>query len=637
MSALLGAFPRYGSPSPSDGALSPVLDALRVRGRDREELHREDAALLGVLRHDWELAPWISGNVLLARDQEAGVVVAADAALYYRDDLVHAVERAGTRIRGRSPAELILAAYLAWGDSCLERLEGDFAFILWDGRQRRVVAARDFGGKRPLFHAELGGTLFLASTIPALLAAPGASRELDWTVIAEAAAALTNSPDETAFRAVCRLPAGSTLVYEPGSAPRIRQHWHPPTFSTWGGRDAREAAAELRITLERAVDERLAGEGVTACFLSGGYDSPAVYAAGRHLLANSGARRELRPISMSFPPGDSGREDELIEQIVGHWNDATRWIQSTDVPFCEDPEEHARQRAEPFPHLFETFNRVATRAAVGQGARVVLDGSGGDQLFAVGANVLSDLLRGGHWLRLASDWKALGGGSWRDFFKVAVQPRMGPKLLRAATWLRGGRPLADVGFVRDIPPWFSKTFVERHGLRTREQDRQPARGTMSWSAYEALWYLTTPAFPRMAEYVASFALEEGAEYRSPLLDRRIVELAATRPASDRRRGTETKLLLRHAMEGLLPTPVLAGRPHKTGMPVDYMRGSARTLLGGPLRPLLRDSALAEAGIVEPEALQRAVERCVAGQDDGQAVGLYLTLQAELWVRQQIGG
>jgi asparagine synthase (glutamine-hydrolysing) len=614
-----------------------VLDALRSRGRDREELHSEEAGLLGVLRHDWELAPWISGNVLLARDQESSVVVAADAALYYRDDLVHAVEGAGILIRGRSPAELILSAYLAWGDSCPERLEGDFAFILWDGRRRRVLAARDFAGKRPLFHAEFGGMLFFASTIPALLAAPGANRDLDWTVIAEAAAALTNSPDETAFRAVRRLPAGSTLLFEPGSAPRVHQHWRPPIFRTWGGRDAGEAAAELLTTLERAVDERMAGEGVTACFLSGGYDSPAVYAAGRRLSANNGARRELRAISMSFPPGDSGREDEFIEQIVGHWNDSTSWIQSADVPFCEDPEEHARQRAEPFPHLFEAFNRVATRVAVGQGARVVLDGSGGDQLFAVGANVLADLFRGGHWLRLASDWRALGGGSWRDFFKVAVQPRMGPAMLRAASWFRGGRPLADVGFVRDIPPWFSVDFVERHELRARERDRQPVRGTRSWSAYEALWYLTTPAFPRMAEYVACFALEEGAEYRSPLLDGRIVELAATRPASERRRGTETKLLLRHAMENLLPAPVIAGRPHKTGMPIDYMRASARALLGGPLRPLLRDSALAQAGIVEPEALRRAVERCVAGQDDGQAVPLYLTLQAELWVRQQVGG
>ncbi len=124
MSALLGAFPEYGSPPPSDAALSPALDALRVRGRDREELHREDAALLGVLRHDWELAPWISGNVLLARDQESGVVVAADAALYYRDDLLRAMGQAGIRSRGSNPAELILAAYLAWGDSCPDATRG---------------------------------------------------------------------------------------------------------------------------------------------------------------------------------------------------------------------------------------------------------------------------------------------------------------------------------------------------------------------------------------------------------------------------------------------------------------------------------------------------------------------------------
>ncbi|NNG15003.1 MAG: hypothetical protein HKM89_00895 [Gemmatimonadales bacterium] len=636
MSGILGVVSKSGTALPSDEAVHGTLDALRVRGRDRQEVHREAPALLAAVRNEWELTPWMGGSTLLARDQASGVVVAADAALYYRDDLICAIEGAGVAVAGRDPAQLILAAYLAWGEFFPERLEGDFSLIVWDSLRNRLIAARDYGGKRPLFHTEVDGTVYVASTIPALLAVPGCSGELDWTVIAEEAAALTNSPDETAFRDVRRLPAGWTLATEPGSVPRRWRHWQPPTFRTWAGGDSKEAAAALRMTLERAIDERLAADGVTACFLSGGYDSPAVYAAGRNRMTQAGPPRVLQAISMSFPPGDSGREDELIEQIVGHWDDTTTWIRSEDVPFCEDPVRHARQRAEPYPHLFETFNRVATQAAVSHGARIVLDGSGGDQLFSVGANILSDLLRGGRWLQLASEWKALGGGNWRHFFKLAVQPQMGPMLLRAATWLRGGRLLADVGFVRDPPPWISHSFIDRHGLRFRERDRQPPRGTMSWSAYEALWYLTTPAFPRMAEYVAGFALDEGAEFRSPLYDNRVIQLAATRPSRERRRGPETKLLLRQAMEGLLPGSILAPRGFKTGMPIDYMRQSARSLLAGVLRPLGVDPVLAQVGVVDRELLRAAVERCVEGGDDSQAVPLYLTLQAELWVRQHQG-
>ncbi len=574
----------------------------------------------------------MAGDIMIASDEQSGTSVAADATLYYREDLASEIERAGIPLLGRRPADLVLAAYLAWGDAFPARLEGDFAVIVWDGRRNRMVAARDFGGKRPLFHAEVGGMRFLASTIQALLAVPGCSQELDWTVVAEEAAALTSSADETAFRAVRRLPAGATLIVEPGSAARIERHWQPPRFRTWGGRDSREAADELRARLERAVDERLAADGPTACFLSGGYDSSAVYAAGRQVLSRTDSRRELQPISLSFPPGDSGREDELIQAIAAHWNDSVTWLASTDVPFCDDPHSHARQRQEPFPHLFETFNRVATRTAVSHGARVVLDGNGGDQLFAAGANVLSDLLVSGRWVRLAREWKELEGGGWRDFFKVAVQPRMGPVLLKAAAWLRGGHPLADVGFAREVPPWFSPAFVERHGLRARERQRQPTRGTRCWSAYEAQWYLTTPAFPRMAENVASFALEEGAEHRSPLYDRRVIDFAATRPVAERRRGAETKLLLRQAMAGLLPPIALSPRRYKTGMPVDYMRGSARALLAGALAPLASDLVLARAGIVDPNLFRLALERCVAGQDAAQVVYLYLTLQAEVWAR-----
>jgi asparagine synthase (glutamine-hydrolysing) len=171
MSAIVGIFAPArsgGAPARSDGELE--LGAMKKRGADRSDLWRDEegGALLAVSRYDWELdASWPDDNLVLAEDD---LVVAADAAIYYRDDLRRSLEREGVIPTGDGAGQMILAAYRAWGDDCAARLEGDFAFIVWDRRARRICAAREFGGKRTLFYASVNGTLVSASASGGVLA-----------------------------------------------------------------------------------------------------------------------------------------------------------------------------------------------------------------------------------------------------------------------------------------------------------------------------------------------------------------------------------------------------------------------------------------------------------------------------------
>ena len=629
MSAILGIFDLQ-DPVPGDGVALGMLAAMRARGSDHRAVARGAGALLGVARAGWELAPGLSGAALVVEDGD--VIVAADAPLDLVDDLRRALAGAGVTPAAGTPGHLIAAAYRAWGDRCVDRLEGDFAFMAWDRRQRRLFSARDFYGTRPLFYATLGTTLVIASSVAGVLAHPRCPADLNVTSIAEAAAGLFAEREAAAARAVRRLPAAHALLLsESRRQPELRRVWTPPTFAGEGrarvGFD--DAAAELRDLLVRATAERMSPAGVTSVSMSGGWDSTSVYGAGQLALSRAGRDGALlRPVSMSFPEGDVGREDELIEAIGAHWRADVRWLDIQQVPFFDRPAEGAAARDEPFAHAFEHFNRALARAGRGLGARVMLNGNGGDQLFQVHTVYLSEMLTRGDLAGVLREWRAIGGGGPREFFKSAVQPLLGEEAIEALARLRGGRR-PQLYYEKTLPSWISQEFAARHGLEERQRGGEPARVVRGAAGHEKYRYLTHAFYPRVESVASEISLSEGLEERAPLFDNRVVAFAASRPRVERRTGMETKRLLRAAMRGLLPDHVLAPRAKRTGTMADYLARSLRESFGPLAERYLETPLLAELGIVDPVRLRRAAARL------DEQVQLFYTLQAELWLRARL--
>jgi asparagine synthase (glutamine-hydrolysing) len=290
--------------------LSRMLAAMAHRGADCSSVRHIGSGALAVARCEWELSPSHAGAIMIA--EEGRVTVAADASLFYRADLARKLRYKGITATGDTPTHLILAAYQAWGTDCVRELEGDFAFIVWDEPRRSVFAARDFTGKRPLYFTETGDMLLAASSLGALLAHTRCPRELDLAVIAEEAAVLAGTASDTCWRGIYRLPPGHCLQWRVGERARVSPWWHAPRFADRdsGQLPFDEAAEELRRLLTGAIDERLAKHGSTALFLSGGWDSPSIYAAAQRLLSDTrDLRRRVEAVSISFPEGDPGRED----------------------------------------------------------------------------------------------------------------------------------------------------------------------------------------------------------------------------------------------------------------------------------------------------------------------------------------
>lgn len=574
---------------------------------------------------DWERALRDGAGEIARR---GAVIVAADATLYHRDDLRRAL---GSPAReARSDAALIAAVYEAWGAEGFARIEGEFGFALWDGARGRLHAARSFDGSRTLFHARVGDGLRLATRVGGLLRDPQVPRDLDLAALATVAAGLWGHSPVTAFGAIEELAPGHLLSWDREGGIRDAAFWHPPEAILHARLPLDESAEELRALLVDAVRERLAPEGPTALSLSGGWDSSSVGAMAMLALRGDPTRR-LCPVSISYPEGDPGREDELIASTIAHWGIDTHWVPVDGITLLPDPVNEAAARDLPFAHAFEHWNRSLARHARAAGARVMFDGVGGDQLFQVSDILLSDLFGRGRWMELARQWRARGGHGVGNAWRWAVRPALPPAVRRLLARARG-RVAPRHHLHRQPSWWVTDAILEEGGALAREDAALPALPRSSRVLAETHAYLRFPFFGRIMGALRAFALEEGVVLRSPLLDDRVVRFAARRPWSERSDGTETKILLRRAMRGLVPDALLAPRPHRTGVTSAYFLRQLR----GPARPLieeaLRDPLLATLGVIDATRLRSAWSHVLEVDDDDLGARVFFTVQAEWWAR-----
>ena len=634
MTAILAMFANDGTTA-DEALVTRMLGRMGSRGGARASVWREGGVVIAISRHEWEFGRGFSGPVLIVQDGDH--VIAADASLYYRDELRRKLAAKGVRPKGQTPSHLILAAYQAFGEKCPEMLEGDFSFIVWDRKGRRVLAARDSTGTRPLFYTELGSTFILASSITAILEHPDSGSEFDLTAIAaDAAGLIFTTNDRTAYHKIRRLNGGMTLINSGGQT-RLSRHWSPGGPSESSSSSLDDGAEELRSLLRDAVRERLDTKSPTSIWLSGGWDSTAVFATGRSVLSDQSDRNAVVPISMALPADDPWCETNRTAAVADYWGASIRWLDSESIPLLVSPEISAVKRPEPWAHEYEQMMRALARSSRDAGTRVALNGHGGDFLFYGSPIFLADLLAHGHFVRLWREWSAMPVRMPRAFFEYAVQPVLPASALRTIEWLRGGRRLH--GYVeRPIPFWIDRGFLRHSGLEdlSKSASPRPPRG-VSRSSYEAQWILTQPHFDRVVSATADFALEAGVETRLPLLDRRLVDFAMRRPWWERRSRGEDKHLIRHAMKDMLPREALAPRPFKTGSLGGYFARALQRALPSLLH-LTESPLLAELGVIDRDRFKNAssVYRRTLGNDSQLGVRLLSTLQSELWLRARRG-
>ena len=505
------------------------------------------------------------------------VWITADARVDARPALITQLKTAGVEPVGdATDVELILRAYLAWGDDCAAHLLGDFAFVIWDGRVGRLLCVRDHLGGKPFFYATVPSGLIFSNTLACLRRHPGVSDELNDQAIADFLLFGHNTePDTTSFAGIRRLPAAHALEWTSAGL-RIRRYWSMPVQEPVYYKDPADYVDRFGELLETSVADRLRTSRVSV-LMSGGLDSSSIAAVAHGVLTKSGRPFDLRASTVVF--------DTVIQDEERHY--AGLVAAALGIPIGYEVADHYKpfERREhpslrgPEPRSVASSARQIDRfTKIAAYGRVVLTGQGGDMILRPSASYLSSTLKRMEFGRFAAD-------AWAHVRRHGRLPRLGlrTRLKALAGVTRKRRP---------FPEWIAPELVER--LQLRERWVAFGRGTADRVDHHRpeAYRIATSQWFRLFESLDPAVTGFPIEFRHPLFVLRLLEFALSVPSMP---WCVDKALVREAMRGKLPEAVRTRR--KT------------PLAGNPLDILMKDSG-AEwlAQLPESPLLSRYVRR-----------------------------
>jgi asparagine synthase (glutamine-hydrolysing) len=531
------------------------------------------------------------------------MVLVADARIDNRDELLRTL---GVKVgEGLSDGEIILAAYARWGEDCVPRLLGDFAFALWDASTQTLLCARDPMGVKPFYYYASPRLFAFASEIKALLTVPGFDPAID----AEQVALFLDWHHEdraaTMYHGVLRLPAAHTLRITDRDT-SLRRYWDVANASDVRLSSNDEYVEAFRSHFATAVQARMRSAHPIGATLSGGLDSSSIVCMSRKLRRNANA--PLHTFSIVFPdlPERELRvidERAFVDAVLRPGGVEPHFVRGDTLSPMRDAERMLWHLDEPYstPNLY--LHCGMFEAAQASGVRVLLDGFDGDSVVSHGFGRLAGLARTRQWDVLDNEIRAFSTHH-KKVPALALHQFVLPHLARLA---RRGRPMSWLRMARELTRRFglsrreiavrfgvlplmpasirrvsgmlkSDMTVERRILRRDlagviQRNRERAESEQ-WRALsereEHVRGLSHPLFQLTLEIADKAASAFGVEPRYPFFDRRLIEFCVGLPETQKFNGGWPRLILRRAMEGILP-PEIQWRSSKANLGPNFHR------------------------------------------------------------------
>ncbi len=605
--------------------------ALAHRGPDDEGFYGDASAAIGMRR--LSIIDVAGGRQPIANEDES-VWIVCNGEIYNPRRLRCELEKRGHRFRTRSDVEVVLHAYEEYGTDCPAHLAGMFAFAIWDAKRRRLFAARDRMGQKPFYYALCGELLAFGSELKALMRLPVVGDEID-EVALHHYLSLQYVPDPwSIYRSVHKLPAAHWLSFEDGRLETGR-YWRLE-FEPKLELDEREAAAELRRLLSRAVRRRLMSEVPLGAFLSGGLDSSIIVG----LMAEHGSA-PIETFSIGFTY-EALNELPHARTVAERWGTEHHEFLVTPERFDDLLPELTAAFDEPYADssAFQTWHLAReTRRHV----TVALNGDGGDECFAGYTR---------YWLdRYVRPYGMLPRWITQDLVPALVDRLPEPRQTAIeANWVLGLKRLAQVARVSpkaSIVRWGSyfdeagKALLYTPELAARLSGTDTAELLAAdFDAARAETFLDRTLAVDLGHYLCGdilvkadrMTMAHSLEGRSPFLDHELLEFVARLPARFKLRGRRGKVLLRQACVDLLP-PSIRKRPKRGfGAPIEAW-------LRDELKPAVHDLVLSPGARLRAYFSPRRVAEMVAAHEAGRedhGRRIWALLMLESWLRQGPG-
>jgi asparagine synthase (glutamine-hydrolysing) len=543
-----------------------MSEIIAYRGPDDFGYYEDDDVRLGHRRLSI-LDLSTAGHQPMQTD-DGQLVIVYNGETYNFRELRDELEGAGHHFHTGTDTEVILHAYRAWGRDCLGKLEGMFAFALWDRRKGELLLARDRLGIKPLFYCERGDGLAFASELKPLLLLPGLERNVNRRALRSAIRYGSNLEDESMLASVRKLPPAHFLVWRDGVCD-VQPYWqHPhPAPTAW---DEATVTAELRDRLRQVVRAHMISDAPLGAALSGGLDSSGIVA----LMAESSPR----PID-TFTVGH-GTDDPDIQAarlVAAHWRTNHHEIAVEAENIADLLPRVVWHLEEPLGQM-ETVQMFINYRAAARFVKVLLIGEGADELFGGYARY-----------KVFEPHLPLPLSVRKDLYRRVYQHSDEPMATAAGRvltrWLWGKPPISPLPdtYPRALPP------LDDVSERAHAVER-----AMNYDQRTILPHL----YLKRAD---AMGMAHSLELRVPFLDRQIVELAARIPGSLMVRGGVEKYILRRALAPLLPPAIIRRRKHPLQMRVNT--GLVETL-DYLCDKLLKAADVKARGFFEPERVAR---------------------------------
>ncbi|MBI3988284.1 MAG: asparagine synthase (glutamine-hydrolyzing), partial [candidate division NC10 bacterium] len=512
--------------------------------------------------------------------------------IYNFPELTRELQKKGHPFRSRSDTEVLLHLYEEEGENLVYRLNGIFAFALWDQRRRRLFLARDRFGAKPLYYTLSNGRLIFASEIKALLAVKGVEPRVSLEALNEYFTFQNLFSDLTLFEGVRILEPGHLLTVEDGKI-TLKRYWDP-LFQDRGWSDE-EAVERLRTVFEQAVRRQLVSDVPLGSYLSGGMDSASLVAV---------ASRSI-PRLMTFTGGFDLSSVSGLELAFDERKDA-ELAASTFKTEHYEMVLHAGDLAWSLPrviwHLEDLrvgmcYQNYYIARLASRFVKVVLSGVGGDELF--------------------------GGYPWR--YKVIQECRdqaeFDQRYYRSWT-----RLIPDEEKPSFFTPEVWAVVKDHHPFEAYRQVVEKARGLDPLT--RALYFEAKTFLHGLLVVEDKLSMAHSLEARVPFLDDELVEASLTIPSRLKIQNGEGKVILRKAMRGLLPEPILKKKKQGFSPPdASWYRGESLEYV----KKILLDPKTLERGYFQPASIRRIVEEHLSGRVNHRLL-IWSLLCFEWWNR-----
>lgn len=611
--------------------LTAMSDAISCRGPDASGEYYDAGTQTGLAHRRLSIIDLSDLGSQPMWDVTGTAVITFNGEIYNYRELREDLTKRGRRFKSATDTEVLLNGYLEYGVNILERLNGIFAFGIYDTRDGSLVVARDGFGVKPLYYASLSHGFLFASELKCLLWEPTVPRDISYEAVRHYLAYLWAPAPLTMLKSVRKLEPGRCLTVRNGAILSERRFYELPYDQPIAPISVDEAVEELTSTMRTAVQRQMVSDAPLGAFLSGGLDSSAVASFARESLGKE--RLQCFTIAASTSKAEGFEDDLPYARSVARHLELDLHVIETDPSVLDDLFGLIYHLDEPQADPAGVMVNYVSRLARSHGIKVLLSGAGADDVF------------GGYRRHRALQLERYWGGMPLQVRRVlrnltTALPNHNPLFRR----LRKAFENADlppqkrlVGYFHWLHP-ATLEMVYGEAMRTEngsdflfsrvEKSLEVLSGSVV--PLNRMLFLDAKHFltDHNLNYTDKMSMEAGVETRVPFLDPDIVAFAARLPLNYKQHGSSGKWILKKAMELRLPREVIH-RP-KTGFG-GSMRSWFKNGIPAQLKDVLSEGSIRGRGLFDPSGTERLIKANHQGKLDA-AYTIFAMACVEIWLR-----